>query len=263
MIQVFELKAKYIIKKNWENILKAIFFLPDDILKDNKSDTFKWVDDFIQITNLTGIEKSLERIPVNSVTKPILKIICQHLDYIDEGHERIYNIYFEFFKQVNEEPICRRLSGFTGALDTFIDKRLKSSRLKNITKELQNMQNNFKEIINKMTPRKYTAVSKRKAYMRQMELVNKKFNNYQTQTERTGANKENRDYDVDYLKILQALVNELKEGHIALERALEEIVQIVNEFNDQRIIWTETLLNIQFYHTKERKHFCIFWNKTT
>ncbi|XP_031641231.1 uncharacterized protein LOC116352641 [Contarinia nasturtii] len=265
LIQVFDLKARVLIQKDWEEILKLIFFLPDDILKDDKNDTFKWIDDFIQITNLSDIEEALERIPVTSTTKSILKIICQNLDYIDEGHERIYNIYFESFKQVNEEPICRHLSGFVGAVNKFLDKRLKISRVKKIIEELKKWQNHSDEIIKKITPKKNIVITKRKEYIKQMELVKRKFNRYEIQTQRTSANKENTDYDFDFLKMLQALVNELKEKNIALESSLEQIIQIVNEFNEQRIFWAESLLNIQFYHKKQRKHIFegIFWKRSS
>lgn len=164
-------------------------------------------------------------------------------------------IFLETYKRSLEEPICRKFNGFVGAFDKFLQKRLKSRRLKKIITELKNMKTRHDDLFRLLSNQKILAVQKRREYISQMELVKRKLNGYEHSSYRTDANKRNSDYDFDYLKMLQCITFELREKHVELMSALKDVELLVKEFVDQRISWSEYLIDIIFYHKPQKKSF--------
>ncbi|XP_031641274.1 uncharacterized protein LOC116352668 [Contarinia nasturtii] len=255
LVYSFALKAKVVDNTiNWENILMKFFSLPDDLLQNNKIDSLEWYAPFCNATNFAELSSAVNRIPREIRTNgPILDIIRSNLEPVRDADAKIKQIYVQFFNKTIVDPICLRLDGFITALDKFNSKKLKFSRLKAVNEEYTNMVRKYDEIVRNLRGQLDNAIIKRRAYAKQFQLLQQKLNRYEPPQGRSEANKQNEEYDFDYLKMLQAVSKDLNEKMNSLENAVNAVVLAVNQYIDQRILWAEFLLNIPFYHAPQKK----------
>ncbi|XP_031634755.1 uncharacterized protein LOC116348041 [Contarinia nasturtii] len=247
LIEVFDLKAKDIDKRiDWENTLKPLFALPNDILRDDEHDTLQWMADIIEATNNTELADALAKIPIIEEVKSYLHKIYNDIHTVYVGNTKILQVYSKYVSQKLEEPICRKLDGFVIALDKFIKNPLKEKRLQKIREKLiPCMQTTYNDIVGKLKVKNNIAVILRKSYVAQMGLVKTELNGYFERPKiRTQLS--------IYFEKLSAKVTDLLQKNVALDKQLQEIVPILKEYIEERIVWSECLMDKQFQNKNQK-----------
>lgn len=263
----FALKAKNTdksmttaVQTKLENDLKKLFNLPNNLVRNKKLDTFEWMNEFLNVTNYAALINALNKVPnvgAYQANDEILQKIRENLKPVRDGNFRIKKIYEGTgkgeYNQIIDEPTCQLLIGFTAALDKFNAKKLTIAHLNAVRAEYKKMENEYNKIVETLRIRLGRAVVKRVDYAKRFVLLERKLNKYELPSRRSEANKQNQDYDFDYLKMLQAVSLELKQMVEALEKALKAVSSTVDQYFERRIFWTEFILNTSLQNAPVKK----------
>lgn len=261
---VFALKAKNTDKAmtnatqtQLENELKRLFSLPSNLVRNNNQlDSLEWMNDFAIATNVDGLISAIKRIPTtgeNQANDEIVRLIYDNLKPVILKDRQIKDLYRKGYSQPIVQPIVRLYDGFDVALDKFNAKKLKITRLNAIRADIKNMENRYNQLVNGLWEKLKTAYASRMAYTQQFQLLRRKLDRYEPPKARSPANKQNEDYDFDYLKMLQTVSLDLS---VKIDPLIRDIISVKDEreaYIQQRVKWAESLLGIPFSSAPPKK----------
>lgn len=241
LLNKFSSNVKLIDKRNdLAQKLKPYFSVPERILQVGAAESFNWIENGVQSKNVLTFEEILKKYPDFTENEPFRARICHEIKSFNDKHKIICSYHVHIYDQILFEPKIGEIEGFMNALKRFDKKPITVDHLKHIKKNLTIFKENHKIYTDRLAEKINFIVSKRKEYMKQVTLL---------QIMLTVGDTEEK-FD---LTLFKTTIAQLKEQQKTLESALRDVVFILSEYNLQRIIWAQMLMNIEFYGRQEKR----------
>lgn len=207
----------------------------------------------LQTNDLFNIDDELKSFPKSSKTEKVRDILGMTFKSINAKHKMIGNIYVAIGNEMLSEPKIGDLEGFIDAHDKFEKyplKKLKKHK-KTIEDSLDNMRTKYKMFYDNLVAK----LILKKEYAIQVGLLRRTFTEFkQIKLDHiTGQKKYDGRKDILLFSALTNCISKLEEVQNAFHNALLNVKTILHQYNVQRVLWAELIMNTSFYSSPVKR----------
>lgn len=234
LLNEFFLKTKRIEIENnvWQKQLKQFFTLSTNILDNKSGEPFNWEEiDANRVINVQKCTKNLD----GRDNFHIRKIICRKFDPLNNEHKIIYNLHSNVRDRIIFEPKANEVKGLMKAFEIFVKKTIDETYLKFIKDQLHNAKATYDDIVEKIADEIKCIVEFKKKYITQIKYFNQTLSDTY------------KKLDVARLNEIQTEIFKLRKTQNTLKNSLQSVDDILDDYNIERIMLAEFLMNIKFY----------------
>lgn len=244
----FDVKAKKADKNcNLKAQLDEVFSLPKTLIPDDSGET-ELLFKKLAYGRIPSIETDLRLLINGNIDNELLKIVVDEMNRYNTNRLEIRQFYNFIFEGIIEEPKIFQIERLDGALQKFDTKRIGKTHLATVTKELSGMQKFYNEQVQTITDNMKVANEKKAAYIAEVEKAQEKLKGI-----RNAVASANGKMNTDNVMLLYEIIRDLDKNQDQLKDALRRVAADVNFYKLRRILWSQSVMGIQFFMQTQKK----------
>ncbi|XP_031634744.1 uncharacterized protein LOC116348031 [Contarinia nasturtii] len=248
----FDAKAKKADKKcNLKERLEPLFALPRNLIPDDSGET-DFLGKKMAFSYLPNLDFEIGHLFDGKIINGVMQLIKDQLTRLSNERQEVRNFYHFIFDGIFVEPLIFQIARFYDACEKFDGKRINKAHLAKVQNELSGMQTFYNEKVQIITENMRVANQRRSEYIAEVEQIRQQLKEF------TKSTKEIREsaksvYDADHLQTLANILNNLREKQGQLKMALCDVASAVNMYKFKRLLWTQTVMGVQFFLQTQKK----------